>query len=250
MAKFLKLSQIKAPALYIRQSVDPVHVMDLRDVLKSNPKMSYPFFTPIMVRKLAKPEKVKMTLANKAGTAEYELIRGMNRCAALAAEEWTEVQVDIVDVGDAEAFALQYDEPEIGTHKKHDLADRNFYIRTLRDNFSWKLADIGAKMKLTEASVSRILADKQATGKTKTRKKRKKKTTDPTVTGAESHSAASGNGGSPADGFVPAEFFALLGALTTAYSAHKDEVMGFMDKADPGILAGAQQMIAEMLGDV
>jgi len=248
MAKMLKLSAIKAPALYIRQDVDMAHVQDLRDVLTANPDKAYPFHDPIMVRKLPKPEKVKSTMANKAGTAEYELIRGLNRCMALANEKWTEAQADIVEAGDAEAFAMQYDDGETGTIKKHGLADRNFYIRTLRDNFSWKLADIAARMKLTGASISRILADKQAAGPKKPRKKRRRATPiSASPVGASEQTTTSTNGGTPA--FVPSEFFAVLGELVAAYSKQKDAVLGFIDKVDPNIVANAETMVAEMLGN-
>ena len=243
MAKMLKLSTIKAPALYIRQAIDPTHVQDLRDVCAANPDKAYPFNEAIMVRKLAKPEKVKVTMANKAGTAEYELIRGFNRCMALTSEKWTEVSAEIVEAGDAEAFALQFDDPETGVVLKHSLADRNFYIKTLRDNFSFKLADIATRMKLTEASVSRILAEKQATGKAKPRKKRKaNKGTAASDGAAETTNAAQ-------ESFMVAEFFKVLGELVAAYSANKDAVMGFLDKVDPATVAGAETMIAEMLGN-
>lgn len=240
MSKMLKLSTIKAPALYIRQAVDPAHVQDLRDVCTANPDKAYPFNTAIMVRKLGKAEKVKATMTNKPGTAEYELIRGFNRCMALTAEKWTEVSADIVEAGDAEAFAMQFDDPESGVVLKHSLADRNYYIRTLRDNFSWKLADIATRMSLTEASVSRILAEKQATGKAKPRKKRK---------GKGKATAPATNGNAAQEGFMASEFFKVLGELVAAYASNKDAVMGFMDKVDPATVAGAEAMIAEMLGN-
>lgn len=240
MAKMLKLSTIKAPSLYIRQEVDKGHVQDLRDVLTANPDKAYPFHDPIVVRKLAKPEKVKFTLANKAGTAEYELIRGLNRCMALTEEKWTEASAEIVEAGDAEAFAMQFDDPEVGVILKHSLKDRNFYIRTLRDNFGWKLADIGTRMKLTEASVSRILAEKQATGPKRPRKARRKgKATTPT------------NGtATPAEpSFDPSEWWKILGEVVAHFNAHKTAVAEFAPKADPAILAGAEAMVSELLGN-
>lgn len=240
MAKTIKLSTIKAPALYIRQALDPAHIQDLRDVCLANPDKAYPFNTPIMVRKLAKPEKVKVTMTNKPGTAEYELIRGFNRCMALTAEKWTEASADVVEAGDAEAFAMQFDDSETGVVLKHSLADRNFYIKTLRDNFSWKLADIAKRMMLTEASVSRILAEKQATGKTKTRKARRK---------GKKGAAATNGTNAAQEGFMAAEFFKVLGELVAAYASNKDAVMGFMDKVDPATVSGAEAMISEMLGN-
>jgi hypothetical protein len=241
MAKMLKLSTIKAPVLYIRQAIDPQHVADLQDVIKTNHEKSYPFADPIMVRKLAKSEKVKLTMANKPGTADYELIRGFNRCMALTNEKWSEALADIVEAGDAEAFAAQYDDVETGTIKKHDLADRGFYIKTLRDNFGWKLDQIAARMKLTSASISRILAGTQA-GEKKPRKKRgsnKKKSATAAAPAANEAQAT----------FVVSEFFSVLGELVSAYAKNKDAVLGFLDKVDPATVSGAEQMVAEMLGN-
>lgn len=240
MAKMLKLSTIKAPVLYIRQAIDPQHVADLQDVIKTNHEKAYPFADPIMVRKLAKPEKVKLTMANKPGTAEYELIRGFNRCMALTNEKWNEAQADIVEAGDAEAFAAQYDDVETGTIKKHDLADRGFYIKTLRDNFGWKLDQIAARMKLTSASISRILSGTQA-GEKKPRKKRgrnKATKTNGKPTANEAQAT-----------FVVSEFFSVLGELVSAYAKNKDAVLGFLDKVDPSTVSGAEAMVAEMLGN-
>jgi ParB-like chromosome segregation protein Spo0J len=243
MAKMIKLSTIKAPTLYIRQNLDPAHVADLQDVIKANGDKAYPFRDPIMVRKLAKPEKVKLTMTNKPGTVEYELIRGFNRCMALTNEKWTEASAEIVEAGDAEAFAAQYDDAEAGTVKKHDLADRGFYIKTLRDNFGWKLDQIGARMKLTAASISRILAGTQAAGGGKPRKKRSK----------NKAKNKNGNGATPQNEaqvtFVVSEFFSVLGELVSAYGKNKDAVLGFLDKVDPAVTAGAESMVAEMLGN-
>lgn len=247
MAKMLKLTSIKAPALYIRQAVDPVHVRDLQDVAIAAGEKAYPFHDPITVRKLAKPEKVKLTMANKPGTAEYELIRGLNRCMALTNEKYTEVSADIVEAGDAEAFAMQFDDPETGVILKHSLADRNFYIKTLRDHFGWQLKQIGERMKLTEASVSRILAEKQATGTKKPRRKRGSKKRVTTVAGGTTMTVEAPAGAAPQ--FVPAEFFSILGELVAAYAKHKDAVMGFVDKVDPAIIAASENMVAEILGN-
>lgn len=248
MAKVVKLNTIKAPSLYIRQAVDSGHVKDLQDVIIANKDKAYPFHDPIVIRKLAKPEKVKLTMANKPGTAEYELIRGLNRCMALTNEKWNEASADIVEAGDAEAFAMQFDDPEVGVILKHNLADRNFYIRTLRDHFGWQLKQIGERMRLSDASVSRILNEKQATGKSKPRKKRSKGRKTATVaTNGGTMTVAVPNGAKPE--FVPSEFFSILGELVAAYAKNKDAVMGFVDKVDPAIISASENMVAEILGN-
>lgn len=238
MAKMLKLSSIKPPALYIRTEKGPDlgHVADLGDVLDASDK-AYPFHDPIVVRKLAKPEKVKLTMANKPGTAEYELLRGVHRCLALVSKKYTEASAEVIEAGDAEAFASQYDDAEQGTIKKHDLQERNFYIRTLRDNFGWTLVQIGDRMKITEASVSRILAGIQA-GEKKPRKKRGKNKGKTSRQTEQTETT-----------FAPSEFFALLDELVAAYNKNRENVLAFRGQVNPDIISGAETMMTDLLGN-
>ncbi len=226
--KTLPLSSIKPPTIYIRGGHDENHVKDLRDVITGSDK-AWPFDTPLVVVKLSKPEKVPVTMRGKAGTAEYELVDGYHRSMALVAEKWDTAAVEIRDAAKPDViYFAQYEENQHGALKL-DRAARAQFIKTLRKVHKWKLEQIASKMKLSEASVSRIARNLQTvTPDGKPRKRRGKK-------------GAKRNGGkSP---FTVNEFFVALGEVVALFNQYRESILNARNQTDPVMLAGAGDMI-------
>jgi hypothetical protein len=223
--KEIALTVIKPPATYIRGGHDENHVKDLRDVMTASDK-SWPFDTPLVVVKLAKPEKVPVTMAGKPGTAEYELVDGYHRCMALVAEKVTAGMAEIRDAAKPDViYFAQYEENQHGALKL-DRTARARFIKTLREVYKWKLEQIASKMKLSEASVSRIARDLQTVEPGKPRKARGKK--------------GKRNGSKP---FTTNEFFVALGDVVGIFNQYRESILSARNQIDPVMLAGAGDMI-------
>ena len=227
--KVIKLSNIGFPSSYIRSAVSDEHVADLRDVVQRSDK-TYPFDDPIVVRLLDKPAKYKVTMAGKAGTCEYECVKGVHRCTALVAEKYTEVSCDIEKFSSpADAYFAQYDEHGV---LKVSRADRAAFIKRLRVEFKWSLEQIAQKMRLSTASISRILRNLQATGKKVTAKKTSpRKETDSAEETVEFNASA---------------WFEELGQMVLLYTDHKDEVQAFSKSVDPKLINIAYNMMSDL----
>lgn len=224
--KTLTLANIGWPTFYIRKEPVLSHVADLRDVIKAKDnKKEYPFDEPIMVRKLAKPAAYKVTLGGKAGTCEYELVKGLHRSLALQLEHVPTVLAEVVEytprqIESGDALFAQYDDHQV---QKLTIEERALFIKVLRAApYKWTVEDVAKKMGISTASVSRIQRGLQATGAKAPRKKRSASKKD----GAE-------GGASESEAFVAAEWYEIMTEMVNAFNAHAEEVENLALSADP-----------------
>lgn len=240
MRKEISLSDIKPPTVYIRGEHDEGHVKDLRDVIQKHGDKAWPFDTPLIVMPLDKEEAVKRAMNGKSGKVHYELIDGFNRSLALVSEGWSKALCEVETFkSPADAYFAQFDANDHEVLKLTREARAAFIVR-MRDEYKWTLAKIGERMKLTEASISRILRGLQATGKPKGRTgKRQKKARRSVATGTVVTNGA----------FKPLEWFTVLTKLVRLFETHKDDVLRNRSHFDPATAALVHGMAEALIGE-
>jgi len=228
--KAITLKNIGWPAEYVRTEPDEQHVADLRDVVKNGSK-GYPFEDAVLVRLLDKPVKYAMTMAGKAGTCEYELVKGLHRCLSLQLERgrYAMVMAEVkqytkADLEGGTALFDQYDNHGV---LKLSVLDRAAFIKRLRAApFKWSVEQVAAKMHISTASVSRIARNLQAVAE---RKGGGRKKVEASAPAAEGQAQA-------APVFLASEWFKLLQELLDAGQDNFADLVREVKTVDPAVL--------------
>jgi len=147
----IKITLIDEPQYYVRGKHKDAHVAELGSVIDNQPnKKEWPF-PPLAVR----PVK-------KDGKDRFELIDGAHRWIVATIKHFVTVPAVIYKgVSDAEALGLQLRLNQHGLPLTQE--QRNKTILVMYTDIKMTLAAIGKELNLTEASISRIVNEKQAT---------------------------------------------------------------------------------------